>query len=338
MDDTVKTLIKLLTLKKRQELAALFQNTNAEILESTQYGSYWNSVLSSLIFYSPVEDYVKLKDIPEKDKEFIKQLVLEIYPPAEASPEITSVEYRMRTKDADTPPKAFVNASLRLFLSYSHDDAVIAGKIKNGLTYYFGMDVFLAHEDIQGGSEWADEIIANLKRTDIFVALFSKNFTLSPFTDQETGAAYVQDKVIVPVSLDGTTPYGFIGKIQAVKVKFDTSSAYDSNWTALCIQIIKAVASEEAFSASVKNSIIRAFATSGSFRMSQAFIPILEAFEPYDDKQVNQIIKSVIDNGQINGEAYKIPQFVEEFRKKHKEQISEEIWKLLMEAQIGPEE
>lgn len=337
MDDTVRTLVKLLIVKKRQDLAILFRNTSSEISESTQYGSHLYSMISSLIFYSPVEDYLKLKELSPVDKEFIKHLILEIYPPAESSPEIVNVEYRMLTKEIDSQSKAFIDASLRLFISYSHDDAIIAGKIKNGLTNYFGIDVFLAHEDIEGGYEWANEIIANLKRTDIFVPLLSQNFIASEFTDQETGAVYLQDKIIVPVSLDGTVPYGFINKIQAIKVKFDLLSAFDSNWMSLCVQIVKAVASVESFSVSVRNSIIRAFANSGSFRTTQSFIPILEAFEPYNNNQINQIVKAFTDNDQIHAEAYKMPQFFNEFKKKHKAEISDELWKLLSETQIDEE-
>lgn len=325
MDNTVATLIKLLKINKRADLADLFQSTRSEILESTQYGSAWNSTLSSIAFYSPVEDYLKLRKLGEEDNSYILKQIQEIYPVAESEPEVVAIEYRIDKDEPNQEPRPFIDTSLRLFISYSHHDGWLAGKIKNYLVRYFGIDVFLAHEDIEGGSQWAEELITNLKRTDIFLPLLTSNFALSDFTDQETGAAYVQEKIIVPVSLDGSTPRGFISKIQAVKVKFDLGTQVDSSWLSVCIQIAKAISLNQAFSVSVQNSLIRAFSDSWSYKMTQNFLPILESFEPYQDKQVTQIVSAILNKGQIHGESFKVPQFAKEFMDKHKEQIPEEM-------------
>ena len=76
----------------------------------------------------------------------------------------------------------FIGKTLRLFLSYSHKDKRIAGAIKEAFNHY-GMEAFLAHEDIQIGQDWRNTILNNLKQFDVFVAVISKNFTESDWTD-----------------------------------------------------------------------------------------------------------------------------------------------------------
>ncbi len=106
--------------------------------------------------------------------------------------------------------------SLRIFFSYAHEDRKIVGDLKKSLEL-IGFEVFLAHEDIEAGIEWQDEIRKNLERTDVLMPLFSEKFKQSNWTDQEVGIALGHNKFIIPLQLD-KAPYGFIGKIQALKI------------------------------------------------------------------------------------------------------------------------
>ncbi|HIH44794.1 MAG TPA: toll/interleukin-1 receptor domain-containing protein, partial [Candidatus Methanoperedenaceae archaeon] len=62
--------------------------------------------------------------------------------------------------------------SLRIFLSYSTNDKVIAGSLKT-LLELMGFEVFLAHEDIEPSVEWQEEIKDNLDKCDIFIPLLT---------------------------------------------------------------------------------------------------------------------------------------------------------------------
>ena len=236
MNKDIKTLIKLLKIRKRNDLANLFNDSRAEIRSSGQYGTRWYSILSEFVIFSPVEKYLKCKDLPENDKEFLLGLIREIYPVEDNAPEVTNLAFRILSADnsdfsrtieeTEIQQKPF-SKSIRIFLSYSSDDGILAGKIKRYLEDYFGFEVFLAHEDIGAAEEWPKVIIENLKSTDIFMPLLSPNFTKSSFTDQETGMAFILGKGIIPISVEtGVTPYGFINKIQALKLKIEDSSSY----------------------------------------------------------------------------------------------------------------
>ena len=75
---------------------------------------------------------------------------------------------------------------------------------------------FVAHEDIEPTKEWQIVIERALKSCSCVVALMHKNFHESNWTDQEIGIAYGLGKPIIAV-LEGTDPYGFIGKFQGIR-------------------------------------------------------------------------------------------------------------------------
>ncbi len=102
---------------------------------------------------------------------------------------------------------------MKIFLSYSHLDKRLAGKIKMYLRQY-GVKVFLAHDDIEPSEEWADKILEELRDCDVFMPILTKHFNKSNWTDQETGCALIINKLIVPLKGD-VDPHGFISRYQA---------------------------------------------------------------------------------------------------------------------------
>ncbi len=104
------------------------------------------------------------------------------------------------------------------FISYQTDDKVAAGGLKKELSR-IGITSFLAHEDIEVSEEWRSKILAELKNTELFICLLSKSYLKSAWCVQEAGiAAFRNDLLVVPLSLDGTIPMGFLGYIQSAKV------------------------------------------------------------------------------------------------------------------------
>jgi hypothetical protein len=104
------------------------------------------------------------------------------------------------------------------FISYASADRRLAARVKAALLEC-GVDGFMAHEDIHVSQEWRDRILEELRRMEVFVPLLSAHFKSSDWTSQESGAACVRDDVlIIPASLDGTVPYGFLNRFQGQRL------------------------------------------------------------------------------------------------------------------------
>lgn len=102
----------------------------------------------------------------------------------------------------------------RLFLSHKADHKKFAGELKEELGLY-GVSCFVAHEDIEPTREWQNEIETALFSMHALVALLTKGFSDSNWTDQEVGVAIGRGVPVIPVRR-GLDPYGFIGKYQAL--------------------------------------------------------------------------------------------------------------------------
>jgi len=107
-----------------------------------------------------------------------------------------------------------------VFLSYSHNDRVLAGKIAKLLTDK-GIEVFLAHEDIEISEEWREEIFKHLEGCSVLLALLTPNFENSVWANQEAG--YMQGKKgkVIPLIVEETDvkKFGFLEALQGITVK-----------------------------------------------------------------------------------------------------------------------
>jgi TIR domain len=180
---------------------------------------------------------------------------------------------------------------VKAFLSYHHRARKIAGRSKAFLSGY-GVDAFLAHEDLEPADEWQKEILQALERCDVFIPLLTKSFPLSDWTDQETGIAVARKKFILPVKFS-IVPYGFIGKFQALKAR--------KNLDETCRRIALKIASRPAFKETVTERVITAFLESGSFEESTLRAEALVEFAPYSIGQLNRIVEGGAKNSQIYG-------------------------------------
>ncbi len=109
----------------------------------------------------------------------------------------------------------------RAFISYSHEDRKFGAEAKAVLAE-IGISAFLAHDDLHVSEEWRARIIEELQRCDLFVPLLSANFLASKWAPQEVGFIISRPEVaIAPISLDGTTPFGFIAHVQSRKITKD---------------------------------------------------------------------------------------------------------------------
>ena len=108
----------------------------------------------------------------------------------------------------------------RIFLSHKTADKVNVAKLKSDLAIY-GIDCFVAHEDIEVSKKWADEIEKALFSMDALVAIMTETFHNSTWTDHEVGVAYGREVPILAVKM-GKDPYGIIERFQALSATWDT--------------------------------------------------------------------------------------------------------------------
>jgi hypothetical protein len=105
--DSLVGVTKLLRHRNRQDLAQLLRRAWLELDESNQYGSYLYSRLTTARIHAPIEDYERLRALPDSDEAEILQVLLEICPPRAHSIEITHLEFMV-----DTSPTADVHDGL----------------------------------------------------------------------------------------------------------------------------------------------------------------------------------------------------------------------------------
>lgn len=203
--------------------------------------------------------------------------------------------------------------SIRVFLSYSHLDNQLVGNIKYHLETY-GLEVFIAHDDIKPSLEWQEVILQELGGTDIFIPIITENFSGSEWTDQESGIAFAKDKFVIPASIGGASPYGFIGKFQACKLKVGPSELGNS-----VNNIVKAIAGRKGFSNNIAELIISNLPRANSFDNAARLLSILDILS-LTPKQANEVLKHAAENNQIYGSRNARP-----FLKKHIEKYKKII-------------
>lgn len=104
--------------------------------------------------------------------------------------------------------------SLRMFISHISEHKDKATRLKTCLAPH-GISGFVAHEDIVPTLEWQIEIERALRSMDAFIAIHTKGFSRSIWTQQEIGFAYARGVKIISLKM-GEDPTGFISKQQAL--------------------------------------------------------------------------------------------------------------------------
>jgi hypothetical protein len=175
------------------------------------------------------------------------------------------------------------------FLSYQTDEKLVAGEVR-GVLDSIGIKSFLAHEDIQVSEEWRHKILEEIGKADLFIPLLSKAYYASPWCMQESGIAAFRDGLtIIPLSLDGSIPPGFIGHIQSTKVE---------PGNIMLGNLLPGLAKKDP--AFVIEIIIDKIKRSGSFRGAEAnFAMILPFVGKASNEQMLMLLKVSLANGQV---------------------------------------
>jgi hypothetical protein len=180
--------------------------------------------------------------------------------------------------------------TVRIFLSYSTSDKKFVGELKNALELV-GPNVFLAHQDISPSLEWRNIILSNLKSCDVFVPIITTKFHLSAWTDQESGIALANNKLILPAAID-KLPYGFLDGFQAVKGK----RVYIQK---LAFDLIAGLSKQKSLRNRLRETIIPSLKKSRHFDDSGYICELLFKLSPFSRRQMDLILRGAILNYQV---------------------------------------
>ena len=312
IDKDIQTLIQSLTIKNKPDLAHLLEGASSKLNITDQYGSYLFSEISFFDIFAPIENYYKLKNLDSSDYKIILDSVLDIYPHQERSPEVISIRFLIKQKESESENPRIKDNTLGLFISYSHEDKAIAGRLKDNLEY-FGFKAFLAHEDIKPTEEWQIRILEELEDCDVFLPLLTNEFKQSDWTGQETGIAHCKNKLIISLKIN-VDPFGFRSRWQALP--FNVSDIKTT-----CQEIINIVVAKGDKSKLIY-SLIRGFSNSHNFAEANEKTPLFEKLSGHITfEQELEIIRNGFDNGQIYG-AYKAKNYIADLLRKNSDKHS----------------
>ncbi|MGO9018097.1 MAG: toll/interleukin-1 receptor domain-containing protein [Syntrophobacteraceae bacterium] len=196
---------------------------------------------------------------------------------------------------------------MKAFISYSTTDKQIAGRVKTVLSEH-RINAFLAHEDISVSQEWKNRIVQELSQSAIFVPLLSAAFKQSDWASQEIGLAFASsDMLFIPLSVDGTNPFGFIAHIQSKRLPADGLYAN---------LLIEPITSR--FPHEIIPVLIERMASARSFRGAEASMSVLlPHFDKFTDGEINSFASASIKNAQIWSAADCCMKYLPVFLDKH---------------------
>jgi len=184
-----------------------------------------------------------------------------------------------------------MRSNVKVFLSHSDKDKKIAAELKSKLSKH-GLSVFLAHEDIDGGSDWVSKLYEEIQSSKTFIMLLTKNYHPSEYTDQETGIAINCKKTILPICIDNTRPYGFASSKQAIVCSFPLEDSI--------IEKIANISKMEFVSKSSDlDKLISELENSGSYTESAIIVTQLKKYDDFSDSQLLRLAFSSLNNPQV---------------------------------------
>lgn len=210
---------------------------------------------------------------------------------------------------------------LKVFISYSMNDKDVATKIKEMLAE-FGIESFMAHDDIFVSQEWKERILKELNEADVFIPILSHHFRLSDWCSQESGIACFRNILIIPLSLDNTKPYGFMSYRQGKRI----------NDNDIPLNYIMKPIADHFPNINVIEKLIDPLEKCHSYRDCEAEMSNLEPyFDMLDQAQVDRVIDISIKNNQIYPAGLCLTEYLPKFIDINQDKIDEDKLKRLLE-------
>ncbi len=193
----------------------------------------------------------------------------------------------------------WARAPIRVFISHATSQVEEATKLRSALRK-LGCDPFVAHRDIEAGTQWIAEIRSALSSCDALVALVSKEFKTSDWCEQEVGWALGRDVPCVPVRIN-VTPYGLLGTIQACNWPKTPTPAAD-----LASEVLNILLNDERTGAKTVESLVIGLENAESFAQANAIArALVELNVSLTRAQLRRLKAAQKANSQVEG-AYNV--------------------------------
>jgi len=281
---------QILEYHDREDLSNLLAECTALIEQD--YDSY-NQPYYQCTIIAPLKSFYVFKSLDEIDRKLLLSFLEDLYPPQSNQHHgLTSLDFRLLRPEDETirlnegtwSPRSKTTL-IRAFISYSTDDDRIASIVKHELEK-FGIEAFLAHEDVKPTYEWQKAILSRLIDSDIFVPILTDNFYNSPWTDQETGVAIGRGKIIAPIMIGVESPQGFLGAWQGRIVK-------QGNYSQAIKALIRVLLEEPLFEPSLRERIIFQFENNEFLDELDSLASLFTFFNAITDDQMRRILSNI---------------------------------------------
>lgn len=205
------------------------------------------------------------------------------------------------------------------FISYSHEDRKYGGQAKS-LLAEVGIEAFLAHDDLHVSDEWRKRIIEELERCDLFVPLLSEHFLTSKWAPQEVGFIISRPQVVIaPISLDGTTPFGFISHVQSQKITKQ----------GITLELLVDPLAGR-MPRTILPGLIQIVSDAGNFRYAEArMAPLVPYFRKLRPVEAQALAEASVRNGQIWSAALCRTEYLPEFVRHQAKNITQKTLRAL---------
>jgi hypothetical protein len=193
---------------------------------------------------------------------------------------------------ADNRKLPWDEGQFRLFASHRADDKYLVTEVKKRLAA-MAVNLFIAHADIDPTAEWLEQIDLALDSCDALAAFLTPNFHMSNWCDQEVGFAMRRRVHIIPVDL-GVTPYGFMGKYQALKA--DASKPQE-----LADAIYDILVTHELTRTRMSEALVAYVAEAQSFDQANSGAKRLNRVSHWTPELLRRLEESLEGNRQVSG-------------------------------------
>ncbi len=199
----------------------------------------------------------------------------------------------------------------RLFISHVSSHKVPVNDLKERLSIY-GVSGFVAHKDIEPTQEWLNEIELALGSADALVALLTKDFHTSKWTDQEVGIILGQGGLVIPVDI-GCSPYGFMSKRQALPGSFEKIDQ-------LAFDIVEVLLRQRGTSEKMREEVTVAFEKVESFLDAKKVSNLILATNGFSGQQLDRFQQACERNSQVSN-SYGVPEKITTYISKFKSKV-----------------
>jgi len=322
-DAVVATLTELFRLQKNQAASEVLDNAKARIEETGYDGLDGGQYYFTLFLDLPLNLFARIEaEVSRLEKLIAKKLPAVLRntgntwlsqvaispvlaePKKSAAPKVAPVDVEHLWKPG----------MLRLFLSHISAEKAGVSKLKAELLKW-GVDSFVAHEDIEPNKLWQTEIELALNSMHALAALLTPGFHESKWTDQEVGLALGKETSVIAIRL-GLDPYGFIGKQQGLSGKLDMPESLASN-------IVDLLLKQGTTADTMREALIAGLEKARSFNASIAISKKLEGLKYISADQLRRM-EAACESNSIVKKSWNVPERIQQIVQRFKPPTSDD--------------